>query len=79
MYEKLDLVWSFYKNNTTPDDELILEVKSVAREAAFQSKQTVLDLFPYCGMSIIYESAPINKVWRDISVGCQHYLLSPLL
>lgn len=78
MYEQLEIVWEFYKNNQEPDAVLISGLKSIARKAALQGKQTVLDLFPYCGMSIVYESSPINKVWRDISVACQHYLLSPL-
>ena len=78
LYQKIDQVWTYFMGNEIPDGKYIADLKVLARDAAFQSRILIMELFPFCGMSIIYEDAAINKVWRDLSVAMQHYLLSPL-
>ncbi len=51
-------------------------------EAAYQlvehSYQLVTQLYRYCGMDGLFNSSPINHLFRDFIVAQQHFLVSPL-
>ncbi len=78
MYESLQKAWDCYEKGTIADDALLDRTQKVARAAAAGGRQMVYELYPLCGMSIVFASSEINKVWRDMAVASQHYLLSPL-
>ncbi len=78
MYQLLNKSWPCYEEGKHPDIELIKELTFSARQAAEQARSLIHDLYPLCGMSIVYTDSELNKVWRDMAVAGQHYLLSPL-
>jgi alkylation response protein AidB-like acyl-CoA dehydrogenase len=78
MYSSLQQVWSVYEKGSLPSAALEHAVTSAARNAAGKARALVQELFPLCGMDILYTDAPLNKIWRDMATAGQHYLLSPL-
>lgn len=78
MYQLLNELWEIYKEEKIADAELINKVSVSAKEAAQKAREVIYKLYPFCGMSIIYTNSELNKVWRDISVAGQHYLLSDI-
>lgn len=78
MYKALTTAWQTFSKNHEAQQEKLNVLKSKARKAAQVALEIVHHLFPFCGMNIIYQDSALNKVWRDISVAGQHYLLSPI-
>lgn len=78
MYESLNKAWQPFSEGHSASSGDLNILKNKARIAAQVALETVHQLFPFCGMTIIYQDAELNKVWRDISVAGQHYLLSPI-
>jgi len=78
MYEALDKAWQPFSEGHSAGTDELNALKTKARRAAQVALEIVHQLFPFCGMTIIYQDAELNKVWRDISVAGQHYLLSPM-
>lgn len=78
MYRALDKAWLPFEKGYSASQEDLCALKSKARTAAQTARETVHQLFPFCGMNIIYQDTGLNKAWRDISVAGQHYLLSPM-
>ncbi len=78
MYEILQKAWDCYEKGTVADNSLLDNTKQAASAAAAKGRQMVYELYPLCGMNIVFSSSAINKVWRDMAVASQHYLLSPL-
>jgi len=78
MYQALDEAWAAYEQGAPAGTALIVSLSRFARLAATKARNVVHALFPLCGMNILYQDAPLNKVWRDMATAGQHYLLSPL-
>lgn len=78
-YQALETVWKYYENGEQAPDARLHQLAQKAIAGANSAKFLVTQLFPFCGMNIIYENSDLNKVWRDISVAGQHYLLSPIM
>ncbi len=76
-YQAVDRSWSGYINGDTAahaDD--LLEVSHTSRRLAKISRQTVDDLYPYCGLIAASNTTEINRVWRDLHTASQHSLLT---
>lgn len=77
MYVALEDVWQLFLSEKGAEKEPLERLSAYARTAASSARDVLYRLFPYCGMNIIYADSALNKVWRDLSVAGQHYLLSP--
>jgi len=78
MYKTLDLVWKRYENAETVDEKDIQRFDTANKEATVASRNVINELFPLCGLNIVSPQSEMNKIWRDLAVAGQHYLLSPL-
>lgn len=76
-YQALQLSWEAYEKGQQASIEQLDDLKRKSLTLSQEAREAVFHLYPYCGMSIIYPSAPINKVWRDFKVAGQHYVLQP--
>lgn len=79
MYDSLESSWKFYEEGTTADADKLNDVCRSSGNAAKLARKLVFELYPFCGMNMVFSTSELNKVWRDISVASQHYLLSPLV
>lgn len=77
MIRSLEEAWKPYSQGAVAELSLLKDLAIQSRKAASCSREILYQLFPFCGMSIIFSSSELNKVWRDLSVAGQHYLLSP--
>jgi alkylation response protein AidB-like acyl-CoA dehydrogenase len=78
MYESLGAAWDSCrgKRSSLERDQRALIVD--ARRAASAGREVFHQLFPCCGMDILYQDSGLNRTWRDMAVASQHYLLGPL-
>ena len=79
LFRQLENVWSIYHQQKEAGSLQLLGLRKAAAKAAASSRTVVNELYPLCGMSILDTNTELNKVWRDFSVACLHYLVSPLL
>lgn len=77
MYELLQEVWNCYEDDTKPTLEALDNLEESARYAAEKARKMLFDLYPVCGMNMVFPTNELNKIWRDMSVASQHYLLFP--
>jgi alkylation response protein AidB-like acyl-CoA dehydrogenase len=75
-YQAVDRSWSGFINNAADHADDLLEVSNTSRRLAKISRQTVDDLYPYCGMIAASTTTEINRVWRDLHTASQHALLT---
>jgi len=54
---------------------LLAKVSEVSRGLATTARQTVDELYPYCGMRAARPETEINRVWRNLHTASQHSLL----
>lgn len=78
MYATLQQAWNCYEKGASAEPDLLNEVCKTAGTAAASARKMVFELYPLCGMNMVFPTSELNKVWRDLSVASQHYLLSPL-
>lgn len=52
------------------------KLKQICRELVKQCRQTVNDLFPYCGMIAADPDSEINRIWRDFQTASLHSLFT---
>lgn len=78
MYLTLEQVWEPYEKGEQAMTEDLKRLIDHSREASDVAKEIAFQLFPLCGMTVLFNENELNKVWRDLTVAGQHYLLSPL-
>lgn len=78
LVQQLENVWSVYDQQKEADPRQLLKLRKAATKAATSSRTAVNELYSLCGMNILSTDTALNKVWRDFSVACLHYLVSPL-
>ena len=52
------------------------EVSRLSRNLARIARETVDEVYPYCGLIAADKDSAINRVWRDLHTASQHSLLS---
>lgn len=77
MFNFLHRAWAPYEKGRDAQDHTLNQLIADAKYAAHAAEKVVCDLYSACGMNIIFEGSELNKVWRDMAVASQHYLLSP--
>lgn len=78
MLDALDAAWAPFEAGKRADTAQLQRLISCSRNAAAKARDLIHELFPVCGMDILYSGAELNKVWRDMAAAAQHYLLSPM-
>lgn len=76
-YRIINEYWSIYSDKQVSHTDLNQKLIQQSKMTAKTARDLVHQLYPYCGMSIVFEHSELNKVWRDLSVASQHYLLLP--
>lgn len=70
-FEAVDASW------IDPENSILLKaVSSASRMLAKIARETVDELYPYCGLLAASPETEINRVWRDIHTASQHALLT---
>lgn len=77
MYSTLETIWTRYVNKDDVSLNLLDDLTDRARIAAEKARRMLFLLYPVCGMNMVFPTSHLNKVWRDMSVASQHYLLAP--
>ncbi|MEB0248564.1 MULTISPECIES: acyl-CoA dehydrogenase [unclassified Mucilaginibacter] len=62
--------------NNPQDEALLKEVSNTSRVLAKIARESVDELFPYCGLLAASPDTEINRVWRDLHTASQHSLLT---
>lgn len=77
VFEFIHYLW----DKSVAGDSILLQEQELftqlVLQSAEQSRQLVDALYPFMGMSTVFESSEINRVWRDFKVASQHALISP--
>jgi alkylation response protein AidB-like acyl-CoA dehydrogenase len=76
-YQALDQSWELLLDNKKSIlKEALLEVSQNSRQLAKTARETVDELYPYCGLLAASPDTEINRVWRDLHTASQHSLLT---
>lgn len=75
MYHALELSWEQGVTHEVISGELLHMVSVSSRNLAKTSRQSVNELYPFCGLTAAYSDTELNRVWRDINTAGQHALL----
>lgn len=78
MYEALTAAWKPYEKGKASSQQALDELIVCSKEAVQKARKMIFDLYQLCGMNIVFSGSELNKVWCDLAVASQHYLLSPL-
>ncbi|PAW92599.1 hypothetical protein CKK33_03435 [Mucilaginibacter sp. MD40] len=70
-HEAVNLSWGDIENK-----DYLKAVSSASRVLARIARETVDELYPYCGLLAASPDTEINRVWRDIHTASQHSLLT---
>ncbi|HTH83045.1 MAG TPA: hypothetical protein VL490_08930 [Mucilaginibacter sp.] len=68
-YDAVDVSWG----NTTEDH--LNQVSINSRQLAKAARNSVDEIYPYCGLLAASPDTEINRVWRDLHTASQHTLL----
>jgi alkylation response protein AidB-like acyl-CoA dehydrogenase len=70
-YEAVETSW-----NEPGNEELLKAVSHTSRVLAKIARESVDELYPYCGLLAASTDTEINRVWRDLHTASQHALLT---
>lgn len=77
-YHTLRETWAYYEQGGAAPAALQETLRTKSLLVADAALELVAAIYPFCGMSVVYEENALNKIWRDISTGRQHFIFSPL-
>lgn len=75
-YEELDASWQQINAQNKIDENTLKLVSSTSRQLAVIARQSVDQLYSYCGLQAASPDTEINQVWRDLHTASQHSLLT---
>lgn len=75
-YFALNKSWSTPNNEKSMLKEALQEVSKTSRLLAKKARETVDQLYPFCGLQAASPDTEINRVWRDFHTAGQHSLLT---
>ncbi|MGI4749079.1 MAG: acyl-CoA dehydrogenase [Janthinobacterium lividum] len=75
-YFALNKSWFLLDDEKSMLKEALQQVSKTSRLLAKKSRETVDELYPYCGLQAANPDAEINRVWRDLHTASQHSLLT---
>ena len=74
-YSVVEKSWEDLLSHEYVSIDLLEKVSEVSRGLAKTARQTVDELYPYCGMMAVKPQTEINRVWRNLHTASQHSLL----
>lgn len=75
-YEAVDQSWEAIQNHTVIADDQLNRVSTASRELAMLARESVDNLYPFCGLTAASITTEINRAWRDLHTASQHALLT---
>lgn len=76
-YQALDHSWELLlSNEKSMLKDALQKVSRTSRQLAKISRETVNELYPFCGLQAASPDTEINRVWRDLHTASQHSLLT---
>ncbi|MVN20098.1 acyl-CoA dehydrogenase family protein [Mucilaginibacter arboris] len=76
-YQAVDQSWVLLlSDEKSMVKEALQEVSKTSRQLAKTARETVDELYPYCGLLAASPDTEINRVWRDLHTASQHSLLT---
>ncbi|MGI4020740.1 MAG: acyl-CoA dehydrogenase [Janthinobacterium lividum] len=76
-YQAVDQSWELLlQDKKSIAKEALQEVSKTSRKLAKISRETVDELYPFCGLQAASSDTEINRVWRDFHTASQHSLLT---
>lgn len=64
MYDALEQAWQPYEKGDTAEQKQLDELIHTSKQAAQLARQVVFDLYPICGMNMVFAGSELNKVWQ---------------
>jgi alkylation response protein AidB-like acyl-CoA dehydrogenase len=75
-YATVGKAWDEVLLNNIINDKLLNELSRISHHLAKTARETVNDLYPYCGLIAANRDSEINRVWRNLHTASQHSLLN---
>ncbi len=75
-YFALNRSWFLLDDEKSMLKEALAQVSKISRELAKTARETVDQLYPFCGLQAASPDTEINRVWRDLHTASQHSLLT---
>lgn len=75
-YEAVDASWQAGLTNEAIPAKALKAVSITSRLLAHAARESVDQLYPYCGLQAASPDTEINQVWRDLHTAGQHSLLT---
>ncbi|MFD1256382.1 acyl-CoA dehydrogenase [Mucilaginibacter terrae] len=75
-YETVDASWQAALANKDVPMDALKPVSHTSRLLARASRESVDQLYPFCGLQAAAPDTEINQVWRDLHTASQHALLT---
>jgi alkylation response protein AidB-like acyl-CoA dehydrogenase len=75
-FEAVDTSWQLGSNHQIIVPETLSQVSITSRQLARVARESVDQLYPFCGLQAASPDTEINQVWRDLHTASQHALLT---
>ena len=77
LYQTVDTSWQKLKKSNSLDSKYIREASIQSRRSCKIALDSVHNIYPLLGMSVINPETVINRCWRDLHTASQHLFLRP--
>lgn len=77
LHQSVSYLWNLVEKGDQPGEGQIGRVNVSAKTLATQCRKTALDYYIESGMSVLNQTEPINRYWRDLMTAGQHIMLRP--
>ena len=75
LFYGVSILWQSCVESKPLYPSVLNKVSSATSNLCQIARETVNDLYPYCGLKITETDSEINRVWRDFQTASQHNLL----
>ena len=75
LFYSVSILWMACAEHKPLYPSLLNKVSAATAVLAQVSRETVNDLYPFCGISVTEQDSEFNRVWRDFQTCGQHSLL----
>lgn len=71
-------VWNHLDVGTRPSSETFTKLEIAYHEVTQHAYEMVMRLYPFFGMTIVFNANRVNKIFRDFMTASQHYQMHPI-
>ena len=75
LYYGVSLLWQSCVESRPLYPSVLNKVSAATAHLCQISRETINELYPYCGLKVTEMDNEINRVWRDFQTASQHNLL----